>query len=139
MITPSLLSCRLMPVNIASALPSSRSIAFASKMLTNTETRYANIYRERVPLYFGTFHTYIYGRHIILQNKHKPLEMTQKKPLHAALPRLQCMLLRLQKYDYMIQYIPGKNMVLADRLSRFPSRKKQCTNRDSSKYTNNTL
>ena len=33
------------------------------------------------------------------------------------------MVLRLQKYDYMIQYVPGKDMVLADRLSRFPSRK----------------
>ena len=31
------------------------------------------------------------------------------------------MLLRLQKYDYTIQYVPGQNMVLADRLSRFPS------------------
>ena len=31
------------------------------------------------------------------------------------------MLLRLQKYDYTIQYIPRQNMVLADRLSRFPS------------------
>ena len=33
------------------------------------------------------------------------------------------MLLRLQKYDYTIQYIPGKDVVLTDRLSRFPLRK----------------
>ena len=33
------------------------------------------------------------------------------------------MLLKLQKYDYTIQYIPDKDMVLTDRLSRFPSRK----------------
>ena len=32
------------------------------------------------------------------------------------------MLLRLQKYDYNIIYKPGKEMILADRLSRFPSR-----------------
>ena len=37
------------------------------------------------------------------------------------------MLLKLQKYDYTIQYIPGKDMVLADRLSRFPS----CTENSS--------
>ena len=49
--------------------------------------------------------------------------MIQRKPNHAALPRLQCMLLRLQKYDYTIQYIPSKDVVLGDRLSRFPSRK----------------
>ena len=33
------------------------------------------------------------------------------------------MLLHLQKYDYTIVYRPGKEMVLADRLSQFPSRK----------------
>ena len=49
--------------------------------------------------------------------------MIQKKPIHTAPPRLQCMLLRLQKYDYTIVYRPGKEMVLADRLSQFPSRK----------------
>ena len=48
--------------------------------------------------------------------------MIQRKPIQAAPPRLQCMLLKLQKYDYTIQYMPGKDMVLADRLSRFPSR-----------------
>ena len=46
--------------------------------------------------------------------------MIQRKPIHAALPRLQHMLLRLQKYDYTIQYVPGQNMVLVDRLSIFP-------------------
>ena len=33
------------------------------------------------------------------------------------------MLLRVQKYDYNIIYRPGKEMVMADRLSRFPSRR----------------
>ena len=33
------------------------------------------------------------------------------------------MLLCLQKYDYTIVYKPGKDMVLADHLSQFPSRK----------------
>ena len=47
--------------------------------------------------------------------------MIQRKPIHKAQPRLQCMLSKLQKYDYSIQYVPGKDMVLADRLSCFPS------------------
>ena len=33
-------------------------------------------------------------------------------------PRLQRMLLRLQKYDFTVKYRPGKEMVLADTLSR---------------------
>ena len=44
--------------------------------------------------------------------------MISKKDLHAAPARLQGMLLRLQKYDYCICYKPGKEMILADSLSR---------------------
>ena len=102
-------------------IQNNRPIAFARKTLTNVETRFANIERECLSVVFGLekFHTYVYGRHIIVQNNHKPLEMIQRKPIQVALPRLQCMLLKLQKYDYIIQYIPGKDMVLADRLSMF--------------------
>ena len=66
--------------------------------------------------------SHIYGNHVTVYNDHKPLEMIQKKPIHAAPSCLQRMLLRLQKYDYTIVYKPGKDMVLADQLSRFPSR-----------------
>ena len=45
-----------------------------------------------------------------------------KKTIHAGPPHLQKMLLRLQKYDYNVICMPGKEMILADRLSRFPSR-----------------
>ena len=69
------------------------------------------------------FHTYIYGRHITVYNDHKSLEMITKKPIHATPPRLQRILLQLLRYDYTLVYKPGKEMVLADRLSRFPSRK----------------
>ena len=83
---------------------------FARKTLTDVETRYANIERECLSMCFGLerFHTYVYGKHVIVQNDHKPLEIIQRKPIHPALPRLQCMCLRLQKYGYAIQYIPGK-------------------------------
>ena len=47
--------------------------------------------------------------------------MIQQKPLTAAPPRLQRMLLRLQTYDVKITYLPGKEMLLADSLSRSPS------------------
>ena len=79
--------------------------------------------RECLSVCFGLkkFHTYIYGRHVLVENDHKPLEIIQHKPIHAAPPKLQWMLLCMQKYDYTISYKPGKNMVLADQLSHFPS------------------
>ena len=49
--------------------------------------------------------------------------MIPQKPIHAAPPCLQCMLLCMQKYDYTIQYKPGKELVLAHHLSCFPSLK----------------
>ena len=41
-----------------------------------------------------------------------------KKPLHAPPKQLQRMLLRLQNYDIKLQYRPGKEIYLADTLSR---------------------
>ena len=59
--------------------------------------------------------------HVIIENDHKPLEMIQHKPIHATPPRLQWMLLYMQKYDCAICYKPGKDMMLADPLCHFPS------------------
>ena len=48
----------------AALLQNNRPIPFASKTLTDVETRYANIERECLSFVFGLekFHTYIYGR-----------------------------------------------------------------------------
>ena len=107
----------------ASLLQGGWPIAFASKTLTDIESCYANIERECLSVCFGLekFHTYIYGRHVLIENDHKPLEMIQHKPIHVSCPRLQWMLLHMQKYDYTIVYKPCKDMVLADCLSHFPS------------------
>ena len=89
-------------------------ITFASKMLTDMlKAHYANIERECLSVCFGLkkFHTYLYSRHVTIQNDHKLLEMIQQKPIHAVSPHLQCMLFHMQKYDYTIQYKPCKEMV----------------------------
>ena len=104
----------------AALLQDGRPIAFASKALTETEQRYANIERELLAVVFGCerFHTYVYGKPFVVETDHKPLEMIHKKSLASTPPRLQRMLLRLQHYDVSIKYRPGKEMVLADSLSR---------------------
>ena len=62
----------------------------------------------------------MYGRRIIVETDHKPLESILKKPLNAAPPRLQRMLLKLTKYDLDVRYIPWKKQVISDCLSRAP-------------------
>ena len=53
-----------------------------------------------------------------VQTDHRPLEMITRKPLQAAPRRLQRMLMRLQRYQLVVIYKPGIEMVLADTLSR---------------------
>ena len=98
----------------------SQPIAFASKSLTDIESRYANIERERLAVVYACerFHTYLYGKPFVVQCDHKPLEMIQLKNIHAAPPRLQRMLLRLQNYGVTIKYQPRRTLLLADGLSR---------------------
>ena len=102
-------------------------MAFASKSLTDAETRYANIEQELLAIVFACqrFSTYLLGRSFIAKSDHKPLEMIAMKNLANAPPHLQRMLLELQRYDVTIKYRPGKEMQLADALSRCPARASQ--------------
>ena len=95
-------------------------IAFASKSLTETESRYSNIEREMLGIVFGLerFHQYVYERHVEVHTDHKPVESVYTKHLFAAAPRLARMLLRIQQYDVSIKYVPGNDVKLADALSR---------------------
>ena len=79
-------------------------VAFASKRLTDTESRYANIERELLAVVFGCerFHTYVYRKEFQIESDHKPQENIQNKNIAQAPPRLQRMLLRLQPYDAQI-------------------------------------
>ena len=63
-----------------------------------------------------------YGRTLIVEMDHKPLEMISLKNLTAAPAYLQRMLLHLQQYDLVIMYWPGREMLLVNALSHLPSR-----------------
>ncbi|GFS44973.1 integrase catalytic domain-containing protein [Trichonephila inaurata madagascariensis] len=52
---------------------------------------------------------------------HKPILGLSKKPFDTISPGLQRMLLRLNKYNIQLEYVPGKNLVIADALSRAQS------------------
>ena len=97
-----------------------RVIAFASRALTDTEKRYTNIDREILVVVAACekFHSYVIGKKFTVESDHKPLEMTHLNNLTAAPPRLQRMLLRIQRYDLTIKYKPGTEMLLADSMSR---------------------
>ena len=66
-------------------------VAYASKTLTDAETRYANIERELLGVVAGVekFHTFCYGRSTYVLSDHKPLSSIVRKDLVNAPPRLQ--------------------------------------------------
>ncbi|XP_059060190.1 uncharacterized protein K02A2.6-like [Achroia grisella] len=104
-------------------LQAGRPVEYASRTLTDTQSRYAQIEKELLAIVFACekYHQYIYGKkNVIVETDHKPLENIFKKPLQSVPARLQRMLLRLQGYDLNVTYKPGKYMYLADTLSRAP-------------------
>ena len=90
--------------------------------MPDAESRYAQIEKEILAVQFSLerFHQYIYGKKVAIESDHKPLETIFKKALESAPPRLQRILLRMQKYDYTLEYKPGKELLLLDMLSRAP-------------------
>ena len=69
------------------------------------------------------FHHYTHGWKVNVFTDHKPLVSICQKPLAKAPKRLQNLLLRAQQYDFSIKYKPGKEIPLADALSRAPTDK----------------
>ena len=104
----------------ACLMQDNRRICYASQSLKPSEIQFAQIEKELLAIVYGCekFNQYIYGREIIIQTDHKPLESIMKKPLANTPPRIQRLLIRLQKYQLRVQYIPGKDLIIADTLSR---------------------
>ena len=95
-------------------------VAYAPSSLTTTEVQYAQIEKELLAIAFGMekFETYLYGRKVLVECDHKPLEAIFKKSLLNAPKMLQRMLLRLQRYECEASYKRGRSLLMADPLSR---------------------
>lgn len=57
------------------------------------------------------FHPYIFGKEVTVYNGHKPLEQILKKPLLAEPMWLQRTTLNLQRYDLIVRYCKGTEVV----------------------------
>ena len=96
-------------------------IEYASRKMTEAEQRYAMIEKESLAITWACekFDFYLMGRAFQIETDHKPLvSLLGEKDLSQLPLRVQRFKLRMMRFDYEIFHTPGKDMYLADALSR---------------------
>ena len=102
-----------------------RPVAFISRSMTEAECRYAQIEKEALALTWACerFQSYLIGMDFLIQTDHKPLiSLLGSRALDDLPPRILRFRLRLLRFTYKIEHVPGKNLITADALSRAPIR-----------------
>ena len=102
-------------------LQDDQPVCFTSHTLNSTEKNYAQIEKKCLAIVscVDKWHQYLYGkRDITVHTDHQPLETIFKKPLSNAPRRLQRMMLKLQINQFTVRYKKGKELYVADTLSR---------------------
>ena len=100
-----------------------KPVAYASRSMSETEQRYAQIEKEALAITWACskFSDYILGRKFLVETDHKPLiPLLNTKHLDVLPPRILRFRLRLAKFNYTVFHVPGKLLYAADALSRAP-------------------
>ena len=127
---PVVLSCDASPVGVGCVLSQihqtgERPVAFYSRSLSDSETRFSQTDREGLAILTGVkhFHYWLAGRRFVIRTDHRPLLglLGENKPLPImASPRVMRWALLLSAYQYELCYVPGAQQGNCDALSRLP-------------------
>ncbi|CAM5075843.1 unnamed protein product [Natator depressus] len=101
-----------------------RTVAFASRTLSNAERKYSAVKKEALACVWATekWRTYLWGRTFKLRTDHSPLTtlLTTKGLGRAGYRIARWSARRLLSFNYELEYKPGNQNVVADCLSRLP-------------------
>jgi len=91
-------------------------ICYASRKYSPTETRYSTFQQEAGAIVWALerFKEYTLGHHVIVETDHKNLSYVKK----STMPQLERWRMRLQEFDFEVQYLQGSLNHVADGLSR---------------------
>jgi len=111
-----------------------KPIAYASRCLNKAELNYPTIEKELLAIVWAVkhFRPYLYGKKFKILTDHKPLIYLFNFTNPTS--RLTKFRLQLEEYDFYVEYIKGKENVVADALSRIT-----LTSQDLKKMHENTI
>ena len=98
-------------------------VSFASRVLSSCKRNYTVTEKELLSVVFAClkFHTYILGYPLTIRSDHKSISFLKKCKLNHG--RLTRWILILQEYNIQWEYVPGKQNIVTDGLSRVNTEK----------------
>ena len=100
-----------------------RPVAYASRAMSPSEQRYAQIEKEALGITWASerFSDYLIGLEFHIETDHKPsVPFLSSRNLEDLPARVKRFRMRMMRFTYSISHVPGKSLYTVDTLSRAP-------------------